>query len=196
MSNKNIKPSRWYYGLAILVFIIGGLLFAWFLFRNLNGLAERLTQVIAPGKTDITLSEPGKYTVFYEYQSVVGNRVYSTGENLSGLECTLVSKTTDSPIKLSRSSMNSTYSIGGRSGVSILEFTIEKPGLYELSGSYSEGREGPEVVLAIGHGFMGKLLGTILGGLSIFFVSAAIGVTITVMTFLKRRKAKIQLEGK
>src|SRR3990172_6931151 len=87
ISNHNIKPSRWYYGLAILVF-----------------------------------------------------------------------KTTGSKIPLSHSSMNSTYSVGGRSGVSVLEFLIDKPGAYELSAWYPEGKEGTEVVLAIGHGFTGKLV--------------------------------------
>lgn len=194
ISNHNIKPSRWYYGLAILVFIIGGSLFALFLFKNLNKLTDSLTQLIVPGKKEVTLSEPGKYTIFYEYQSVVGNKVYSTEENLSGLECALVSKTTGSQIPLSHSSMNSTYSVGGRSGLSVLEFLIEKPGLYELSAWYPEGKEGTEVVLAIGRGFTGKLVGIILSGLAILFGFLIVGVTIAVKTFLKRRKAERQME--
>jgi hypothetical protein len=75
-----------------------------------------------------------------------------------------------------------------------LEFTIEKPGLYELSAWYPEGQEGPEVVLAIGRGFTGKLMRTVLGGLAILFGSLIVGVTIAVKTFLKRRKAERQME--
>lgn len=194
MSDQNIKPSRWYYALAAIVFIIGSALFGWFLFNNLSGLTDRLTQVIVPGTTVITLKEPGKYTVFYEYQSVVGNRVYSTGQDLSGLECALISRVTGSSVPLYSSSMNSTYSIGGRSGISVLDFTIAEAGTYEFSAWYPEGQEGPQIVLAIGHGFTGKLLKIILGSLAMLFVSIAIGVGIALVTFSKRRRAKEQVQ--
>jgi hypothetical protein len=39
-------------------------------------------QVVVPDSSNITLSQPGKYTIFYEYRSVVGNRIYSTGEGI------------------------------------------------------------------------------------------------------------------
>ena len=41
-------------------------------------------QVVVPDSSNITLSQPGKYTIFYEYRSVVGNRIYSTGEGIPG----------------------------------------------------------------------------------------------------------------
>jgi hypothetical protein len=195
MDNQNIKPSRWYYGLAIAVFIIGGSLFAVFLFNSLSGLTEALTQVVVPVKSEIIFSETGKYTIFYEYQSVVGNRLYYTGERLSGLHCTLTSKVTGYRIALSRPMTRSTYSFGARKGVSVLQFNIDQPGIYEFSASYPRGQEGPEVVLAMGRGFMKKLMGTIFGGLALFFGSGAIAVAITVVTLLKRQKAKKQLEN-
>ena len=196
MSNQNIKPSRWYYGLAIVVFIIGGSLFTLFLFNSLSGLTGALTQVVVPVKNDITFPETGKYTIFYEYQSVVGNRLYFTGESLSGLQCTLASKVTGYRIALSRPLTRSTYSLGGRKGVSVLEFNIDQPGIYAFSASYPEGQEGPEVVLAMGQGFLKNLMGTIFSGLAIFFGSGAIAAAIIVVTSLKRQKAKKQLENK
>jgi hypothetical protein len=48
-------------------------------------------QVVVPGSSDITLSQPVKYTVFYEYRSMVGNRVYSTGEMIPSIQVNLVS---------------------------------------------------------------------------------------------------------
>jgi hypothetical protein len=89
----------------------------------------------------------------------------------------------------------STYSFGARKGVSVLQFNIDQPGIYEFSASYPRGQEGPEVVLAMGRGFMKKLMGTIFGGLALFFGSGAIAVAITVVTLLKRQKAKKQLEN-
>ena len=190
MDNHNITPSRWYYGLAIGFFIIGQLSLTLFLFNNLSGLTGALTQVVVPAKSEIVFPETGKYTVFYEYQSVVGNRLFFTGERLSGLHCTLTSKVTGYRVPLSRPLTRSTYSLGDRKGVSVLEFNIDQPGIYEFSASYPKGQEGPEVVLAMGRGFMKKLVGTIFGGLAIFFGSGAIALAITVVTLLKRQKAK------
>jgi len=193
MNNQNVKPNRWYYGLAVFVFVIGCFLFGLFLFKRLNELMDSLTRVVVPGKAEIALSEPGTYTVFYEYQSVVGNRVYSTGEALSGLECEIVSKDTGSQIPVSRSSTDLEYSFGSRKGVSVLEFTIEKSGVYEFSGWYPEGRS--EIVLAIGYGLIGKIVRTIVGGLAIFLGSAAIGVVIALRVFFKRQEAERQMQG-
>lgn len=195
MNGEDIRPSRGYYGLAGLVLVAGGALFALLLFKNLSGLADKLKQVVVPGKSEITLTEPGEYTIFYEYQSVVGNRVYSTERNLSGLECALVSKDTRAKVALSRTSTNSTYTVGGRSGESIFDFRIERTGTYELSAWYPEGREGPEVVLAVGHDFTTKLLLTIFGGLGILFGSIALAVAIALVTFIKREKAEKRLKG-
>lgn len=195
MSNQSIKPSAWYYGLASLVVVVGGVSFGLLLYTGLHGLADSLTQVVVPGKAEIALSQPGTYTVFYEYESTVGNKVYSTGESLSGLQCNLVSKVTGAPVKLSRPSSSTNYSVGGRSGKSVLQFTITQPGRYEFSADYSGGQVGPEVVLAIGRDFTGKLLATILGSIAVFFGSFVLAIVILAVTFIKRQKAKKQLAG-
>jgi hypothetical protein len=192
-NQTKIKPSRRFYLLGIAAFIIGGVLFGSFLFSSLeNFAAESTIQVVVPGTSDIELPEAGKYTIFYEYQSVVGNRVFSTGEDIPGLEVTLISKDTGLDIPLFRTSLSSTYSIGGRSGISLFDFSTDKPGIFELSAFYPSGEQSSakNIVLAVMHGFVGKLMATILWGLAIFFGSVAIGIAIIVITFLKRRKAK------
>ena len=76
-----------------------------------------------------------------------------------------------------------------------MTFNINQPGIYEFSASYPQGQEGPEIVLAMGQGFMKKLLGTIFGGLALFFGSIAIAIAITVVTLLKRKRAREQWES-
>lgn len=187
MNDKNIKPSRLYYFLAIIVFVVGCSIFAFYLFKNLGGLVENLTRVIVPGGADLTLSEPGTYTIFYEYQTVIDDEFYSTGETQSGLECSITYKASGAKIPLSSSSKNVEYSFGGRKGISVLEFTIEKGGVYQFSGRHPEGQS--EIVLAIGRGFLDKLVGTIVVGMLIFLVSAAVGVAIALMIFFRRQEA-------
>jgi len=154
-------------------------------------------QVIVPGSSDITLSQPGKYTVFYEYQAMVGNRIYSTGEDIPGIQVNLVSKESGDEIPLSSAFMNRTYTIGSRSGIGLFDFAIDQPGAYELSALYPavQGQQqSPEIVLAVIHSsaiekLFGSIMGTVAGALAIVFIPFVAGVAIIIITFIKRRKA-------
>lgn len=92
--------------------------------------------------------------------------------------------------------MTKTYTTGSRSGISLYDFTIDRPGIYELSASYPSWQEQkPEIVLSIFQGsFVDATLGDItrivLGGIAIVFGLFAAGVAIITITYLKRRKAK------
>ena len=153
-------------------------------------------QVVVPGSSDITLSQPGKYTVFYEYRSMVGNRVYSTGETIPSIQVNLVSKDTGDEVPLSSASVNRTYAIGSRSGVGLFDFVIDQPGTYELSASYpGQQEEGQEIVLAIIHTsviekIFSSIMGTVTSAIAIMFIPFVVGVTIIIITFIKRRKAR------
>ena len=193
MDTPAIKPSRGYYVLAAVVFVTGWGLFAVFLFLGLSGLGSKFQRVIAPGQSALVLNEPGDYTIYYEHHSVVGNRVYATDENLSGLECELVSKATGATVALQASSTSSTYSIGSREGKALFEFHIDQPGTYTLSTAYAAGHEGPEVVLAVGQGIFAKIALTVFGGLASLFACLALAVAIAVVTLIKRSKARKQL---
>ena len=194
MNDKKIGPSRWFYGLGILVAVIGSVIFVVFLINSISGIADELTRVVVPGEKDIVLNTPGNYTIFYEYQSVMGNKVYSTGEYIPGLQCLVISKTTGKEIVLSPARTSSTYSIGSRAGKGVLEFTIDKPGTYEFSAWYAEPKAGPEIVMAIGSDFTLKLVSTIFVAIAIFFGSWIIAAIIAIITFIKRRRAKKSIE--
>jgi hypothetical protein len=203
-NHPKLKPSRWYYVLGVAVFIAGGILSSLFLFSVLSGLAETpSTQVVVPRRSELKLSETGKYTIFYEYQTVVGNRVYSTGQDIPGIEVKIISKVTGSEIPLFSTSMSSTYTLGSRSGKGLFDFNIDKPGRYELSAFYplsptppataDTQQQKPKIVLAVLHGFVDKLMSTILGVLAITLGSAVAAIVIIAITFLRRRRAKRQL---
>ncbi len=201
MATAPNAPSRWHenhvIGIPVLiggvaVSIVGFVIFGVFLFNRLSDLAPDI-QVVVPGTHEIQLEESGKYTVFYEYRSVVDNKVYSTGESLSGMIVTLQSKKDFREVAMSRPSGSTTYEIGGRAGVSVLEFEIDEPGTYLLTADYAAANSGPDVVFAIGKS---NILSTVLIALGIFFGTlivgggtVIVGVVIIVRAFLKRRKA-------
>jgi len=190
MNGHEAGPTRLYYALAALVFVAGWVLFALFLFKNLSGLSSKLQQVVVPGKAELNLAQAGTYTIYYEYESVVGSKVYSTGRSLSGLECAVTAKVTGANVPMSSTTVSSHYSLSGRSGFGVFDFTIDRPGIYVLSAQYAEGHEGPEVVLAVGQGFTTGILTTVFGGLAMVFGSMGLAVAIAVITFLKRMRAE------
>jgi len=169
------------------------------IFSSIDSMAAEIPsiQVVVPGSSDITLSQPGKYTVFYEYQTMVGNRIYSTGEDIPGIQVNLVSKESGDEIPLSSASVNRTYTVGSRSGIGLFDFAIDQPGTYELSASYPavQGQQqSPEIVLAVIHSsavekLFGTIMGTVAGALAIVFIPFVAGVAIIIITFIKRRKA-------
>lgn len=195
MNNGEIRPSRWYYAIAGVIFVGGWVAFGVFLFTNLSGMGSKLQQVVVPGKSEITLPDPGSYTIFHEYKSVVGGKVYSTEQQLSGLEVTLHSKATGVLVPLAPATSNGTYEFGSRAGASVFEFKIPDPGVYELSASYPEGQQGQEVVLAVGHDFTGGLLTTVFGSLAIVFGSMGISLALTIYTLIKRSNAIKRLKA-
>jgi hypothetical protein len=193
MGEENIKPGRWYYALAALVFVTGCILFGLFLGSKLRGLSSSLRQIVVPGVTEITLTEPGNYMIFYERRSIVDGHVYATGEHLSGLECQLVSRATGSGVALSAPGMSTSYSIGGRAGRSIFEFYIDRPGVYILSARYTGGLTQPQVVLAVGHEFGKRVLAITVGSVIVMFALIGIALAIVIATAIKRDKAKKEL---
>ena len=195
MDSEPISPSRWYYALAGAVIVAGVAFFVITIWKGVSSLPSKLQQVVAPGKAELTLSTSGDYTIFYEYQSVIGNRVYSTGEDVPGLECTLISKATGAPVALSRSAVNSTYSIGGRSGKSVFDFHIDQPSVYEITSGYPEGRQGEEVVLAVGQGVAMGIIKMVFQSIGILFGSIALTIAIVLITAIKRRNSAKRLKA-
>ncbi|MGC1134141.1 MAG: hypothetical protein WA941_15050 [Nitrososphaeraceae archaeon] len=193
-NQTRIKPNRWFYVIGAGLFVLGPVLSLLFVLSTISTVTQMPSiQVVVPGGTDVTLLETGKYTIFYEYQSIVRNRVFSTGQDIPGIQVSLVSKDTGAEIPLSRTSMSTTYAMGGREGVGIFDFTIDKPGTFELSASYpsvEQQQDRPEIVLSIFHGFTDRLIGTLVTALSLFIVPSGAGLGVLVITYLKRRKVK------
>jgi hypothetical protein len=161
--------------LAALIVVAGFLIFGWTVFSAISGIGGDFFQMTAPGTKDFDLSEVGEYTIFYENLSVVGGRLYSTECAVpSGLEIEVTELSSGEKVDLSLPKGSTSYSFGGRSGRSIAAFAIDHPGVYRVAAWYSQGREGPEVVLAVGHGFFEKVISAVLVSSAVLFGSVII----------------------
>jgi hypothetical protein len=178
-----IRPSAWYYWLAPLLLVAGiSLSFLEFQY-GMPRLSDALTQVVVPGQATLTLKHGKLYTVYYEVHTVLNGKTYNTNAVLSGLQCQVRSTDGGNAVAL-RPPPNgpTTYSVGNRSGSSLLEFSVAQDGPYDFSCAYEEQSQGRDVVLAVGYGvgirivktvflvFFGIIGGAALAVLSFFWV--------------------------
>ncbi len=187
MNGSEIQPSSWYYGLAILIIAIGFAVFAWAIYTSVSIAGSELTQVVVPGSADLDLKETGEYTVFYENQTYVNGKFYSSGEQIPSLQIHVTENATGGELSMKPSPSSFTYSFGSRSGRSIMAFQVERPGIYQLNASYSS-RKGPEVILAVGHGFAESIFSSIAISLAALFGSIAIAAVVVFTTYTRRKK--------
>ncbi|MFZ3147957.1 MAG: hypothetical protein WA137_02855 [Methanothrix sp.] len=193
MNRGDIQPGIWYYGLAVLIIVIGFLAFAASIYSGITDAENGLLQMAAPGSADLFLSEPGEYIIFYENNSYLNGTFYSTGEQISGLRILVKEKATGLYSATYPAKSSFTYSLGSRSGRSVMAFTAPRAGVYQLNASYS-GRSGQNVVLAVGKGMVEGILSSIMISLLALFGSIAIAAAISFVTYRRRKKAFHKLE--
>ncbi len=189
MSSSEVSPPRWYYGLGILLIIAGSAYSVSYLVSSLGDLGAGLMQISAPGSQDILLQEPGEYVIFYESPTTFQGKVYMTGNAIPGLEIEVSNRTSKLKIPTYLPSASFTYTLGGRQGLSMQAFIIDRPGIYWINASYPADIKGPQVVLAIGHDFMAGMFTKIFYIVALFLGSMILGLGIILVTYMKRQKA-------
>jgi hypothetical protein len=191
--DPNVRPSWWYCALGVAVMLVGLGLFLHTLLHGINHITDDVTQIVVPGEKNLTLMPKLSYTIFLEAESVVDGRIYSTTESVNGLTCVVTSKASGNKINTRRPTMNTTYSVGGRDGRSVLEFVTEEAGVYHIACDYEEGIHGPQAVLAVGSGVTGRILSTVIKSLVSFFGGGILGVAIIARVFILRQRSKKRL---
>jgi hypothetical protein len=188
VDGSDIKPSIWYYGLAILAIIIGFAVFAGLVFSSISDMGSGLVQMVAPGSADIDLKEPGEYTIYYEYQTYFKNKFYRTSELIPGIRIDVLEIATGRHLETYPAPIGFNYSLGSRNGRGIIAFKADLPGVYRINTTYLEAL-GPEVVLAVGKGFAEGILSGLLISFAALFCSIAVGAIIAFITYTRRKNA-------
>jgi hypothetical protein len=181
-------PGCFWYFIALVVAIAGWVGMGLILFSGISSMAGQMKRVLVPGQAELKLDKPGTYTIFHEHQSTMNGRVYNV-ENVSGLQITVRALPGGTVVPLTRGA-SSNYSYSGHAGRSLFNFEVRQPGTYQIIGAYSDGRKEPQTVLAISSGFLGGLIGTILGALAMAFGGMGLAIAIFVIVFIKRRRAR------
>lgn len=198
--DPKIKPSRLWYLLAGVILLVGIGSAVWTsvsAFCSILGAIEPATKVFVPGKGDVIIDEAGEYVISYEYHYVTEGKLYKSSEEVPGLECRIIFKSTGDEIPVEPLSYSYTYKIGNRAGVGVWKFNAARPGTYELSAKYADGSEKTErIALSIDKGFSWKSLVTLLIGIPLALIGIVAAGVICVITHIKRdncRKHGIQM---
>lgn len=211
MSEKNLKPSRWYYLLAVLIPIFacaGSSLFVYSLIPKLPGALDavginNLTQVVIPGSAEIYFPKAGAYAVYYEYRSTINGVNYVRGKYPPQLHCNLNSKKTGLGTELTPNYIEGNiYATqnDARVGVHIMSITIHDPGVYKFSCQYQNGRTSPNIVLAVGPNIVWEILNiavkpitAIISGSLVFVCAGGVSILIVGIVAFKRNQYKKKL---
>jgi hypothetical protein len=181
--------SRVWYVVAVALFLIGAAGAGALIWSALSGLDSGMTRIVVPGSSVLALSRPGAYTIFHETNAVIDGRVYAS-RTIDGLRVSVAEEPGAAAVPVTVPRMSSRYEYGGHTGVSVLAFEIARPGNYRLDARYDGGRTGPQAVLAIGQGFLGRLFGTIFGAIGAMFAGTIAAVAIASVTFFTGRRAR------
>ncbi len=187
-----IRPSLWHCLWGVPFFLIGVGFFAYTLFHGLTHITDSLTQVVVPGSTELNL-QPGRYSVFLEEESTVNGKIYSTKQSIAGLVCRVNSIQNGSALLIEKPGMNTSYSLNGRSGHSVLEFPIQQNGRYTFACDYGDSPRGPDVVLAVGSGVGEAISRTVMVGLASFFGGFGAGLIPLPIVLIMREREKKRL---
>jgi len=193
MKSDDVSPSLWFYALAIFIVLSGFAAFAGLLYSGISDSVSGLMQIIAPGNAELNLSESGEWTIFYENNSYFDGKVYSTGEEISGLEIRVREKATGIDQAVYPANLSHSYSLGSRSGRSILAFQAARAGVYQFNSSYPD-RAGPEIVLAVGKGMAEGLFSSIALSMALLFGSILLASIVAYYTYSRRKRAFLKRE--
>ena len=183
------RPAAGWYAAAALVAVAALGAAGAFVYHRVTVMTARLIHVVVPGEAELSLDEPGSYTIFHEYRSVINGKVYYANR-LSGLRVTLRAPD-GGRVALKSPSATSRYSISNRAGVSVFAFEAAEPGTYRLAASYEDGRRTPQTVLAIGTGFVRDIIMTVVATLTIMFGGVGIAIAVAAITYRARKRARL-----
>ena len=158
---KRKKSIIWPYLLAGGIFISGIMYMIYLIFAIVEDFSYSSFRFTAPGSEVSVQLEPEKYTIYYEYKTYFEGVYFDTGNSINGLKLKIKNKLNGEKITVKNSAVNASYTNSDGSGVSVLDFEIEKSGEYTISSSFVNA-EHEKVVLRIGKTMCWSFINSIL----------------------------------
>jgi hypothetical protein len=195
ISPQKIRPSRWYYLIALALIAAGAICGYQALAAAIHTLQGGLTQAVFPGETRVSFPAPGNYKIYYEDHSEFNGRVFDTDSQLPGLTFTVTSSESGEVIPLHRPGFNETYNLNGRTGRAVLQFHVTRPGSYKVKASYDDNEKHEDAVFAMGSAQIARFTLLIFGVVMSIFGFGGAAVLVIVLIEVRRSSSKRKLQA-
>jgi hypothetical protein len=179
-----LLPSRWGYLVAafLIALAVAGVpgLVTWFVMGQPSP-----KSFLAPGPLEFVAKEPGKHTLWHEYDTIFNGVTYSSNMLPSGLQflCVDAKSGVALPFGSDRGAHMSTSNVRRESVAAV---QIPAPGRYLIR---VEGAAQP-VLFSFGPAILAKTLGSIFGAIPVAFALFAGGVALAIRVFVRRNRAQ------
>jgi hypothetical protein len=210
MNEDKKLPSRWFYGIAVLIVLFGLFISVWIMkdpglgkypAMIADAYHEEQHHLNVPGSRDVELTRSGAYGIYFEY-SLVNSARYPNERMPPSIDCSLVSKSTGAEIEAAPDYVdtNRYWSKGhDHTGVLIMSITVDKPDTFRFACQYQDGSTEPEIVVALGPNYIWEFLRVaweiglpMLGGISILCGSLLLAlITVVVVAIIRRRNISL-----
>jgi hypothetical protein len=186
--------SRAWYVVAALLFVAGGAGAGWSLWTGIQGVGESIVRILVPGSGEVTLDQPGRYTIFDEKDPVTEGHS-GAAPPFNGMTVTITDETDGATVPTRPPGTNMTYSVGGRTGVAVLAFDAAHPGRYRITAAYDNGRTMPKAVLSVDLGLFSRIFRTIGAAFAFGAGGGLSGLVILLVTVFSRQKLRRRAAG-
>ena len=183
---EQVKPSSWYYLLAVLFFAGGiGMMF-YFTVVDVHHIRDAMVRMDVPGEMDLDLKHRETYTVFVEHPA-------STATQNWTVNCEVHMLPAGEKIEGEPMTSASTYTYGNLQGVSILEFKVPHDASFTVKCDQPAELSGQKVQVAIGGG-ASKALTAVVGRSFLVLVGGiVIGILILVRVAMLRLQSRREI---
>jgi hypothetical protein len=186
MGTHPIRPGRlWYWmaGAAVVAAVLWLALSLFLGFRSLSRQVEGFQRVPIPGQVEVSLAEPGGYTLYFEGLGASDEQVTIPRFNVS------LTAVGGEEVSIRPYGGSATYGFGGHSGRAVATFQIEEPGrfLLQTEGEAQGGQATVAVGRSVGPDIFRVVSLAIVGALVLFLAGAALAVVVAVRRNRARR---------
>jgi hypothetical protein len=170
---KTVRRSHvWWYAIGASLVLIGIIAAApvslvWFLKNKTPS-----TQFLTPGTKEIEIVKPGKYYLWFDYQTIYKGQSFNSSEEIpNGLKFRLVELSSRNTIEMT-SDFSCKVSSNDCQSKSVGRFQIESPGKYLISVD----GDSPERIFSFSGDTIGILLKTMIRGALIVTIGVGAGL--------------------
>jgi len=168
----NPQFSTW---IAASIFLfLGAVVFVYLIIEGLGSSRADFERFEGPGEVILSLAGPGTYTLYHELSLTADSQAIQRPQGSGHLRYYLMEQVSQHRIELRAAHDQRGYSSGRTVAEPLYEFTIGRPGTYQLTTAYPAEHPGERVQLAVRRAYGSQVIASFTKGLMALVLAWAI----------------------